>query len=37
MSFPIRPFRRSSVQFDVTHHLGSCADVTRTDIGNDRV
>jgi hypothetical protein len=36
MSFPIRPFRRVSVQFDVTYHLGSCA-VTTTDIGNDRV
>jgi hypothetical protein len=37
MSFPIRPFRRFPVQFDVTHHLGSCADATMTDIGNDRV
>ncbi len=37
MPFSIRPFRRFSVPYGVTYHVGSCIDATMTDIGNDRV
>ena len=37
MPFSIRPFRRFSVQCDVTYHVGPCIDATMTARGHDRV
>ena len=37
MPFSIRPFRRFSVQYDVTHNVGSCIDATMVATSYDRV